>query len=316
MSFWDYEYFNEIWEKGLADPLPEQRNEMELHPSMVGCRDARGKGFGGCSRKAWYQRKYPEEGGLDVVGSMIVNEGNHFEAHANQVFMAAGVAIRPNPMNGQPRIMIKRTTEKGTVYFIVGRLDMIYRNPKGDRALVDFKRPVTDSSADAVMGTSKWDNSGPKAKDQNIIQMAIYANWARQHGISDCKLAYGMPGRRKGRVFDITVEANGDIFVKPQDGPAEKQAFTIHDIYREFDYLADCIAEDKVPDRPFELFYSPEELDRIAMKKDLPKTWRDKLKMYGKVVKNYGDSPCSYCDFISVCHGVEDAQLALKMQGR
>lgn len=309
MSFWiNDEYLNEIWIRALGDPFPDERNPMEFHPSYSGCRDGRGKFLGTCTRKAYYSKTLPSTKEPDIAGEMMMDEGNIFETHAARVFAKAGVAVRPNAKDGQPRIMMHRVSPNGVPYMVVGRLDMIYMNAENHRAILDFKRLVTTNSAENTFGTSKWSIGGPEPKIQNVIQMAVYAEWGRDRGIFDCKLAYAHPPGRKGIVFSVKVDSEGNVFV---DG--NQQSFTLKNVYEDMDYLADCLDKDVVPERRYDLFYSDEELNRIAMKKDLPATWKAKKKKYGKINKNYGESPCAYCEFCSECFGAEDAAMAAQM---
>jgi hypothetical protein len=309
-------YLNEVWEKAIADPIPDERNLMDLYPSMMGVKDKNGKHHGQCTRKMYYMKLDPSGKDPDISGFMRMNEGNLFEAHANAVFQKAQVAIKPNGIEGQVRIAIPRKTAKGTEYTVAGRLDIVYRNAQKKRAIIDWKRPVTPNSADDVFGTSKWHNNPPSPKTQNVIQMAVYAEWASKLGIDDCRLAYAYPPEGKGIVFGIEVKDNEIFYFNPEkkENSITSMPFTLDAIYEEADHLADCMKEEEVPDFSYDAFFSEEELNAMAFSGSMPKKWEAKRKEFGKLNKPYGQSLCSYCEYVTVCRGKEEAELLSKLK--
>jgi CRISPR/Cas system-associated exonuclease Cas4 (RecB family) len=317
MSFWiNDEYLNDVWERALGDPLPDERNLMEVYPSYLGVKDELGKHYGTCSRKVYYSKTMYLTSEPDIAGQITMNEGNIFEDYATKVFIKAGVAIKPNSIEGQTRIAIPRKTAAGNEYTVAGRIDLVYRNAQNKRAILDWKRIVSPYSGDDVFGTSKWNKAGPKAKDQNVIQMAVYAWWARDKGIYDCKLAYAYPAMKKGIVFNVNTDKDGNIYVDvPNDKDIEeipqKEPYTIDGIFKEADAVMDAVVSQTPPEKCYDLFFSKEELNAMAYSGNLSKKWQDQEQKHGKVLKPYGQSPCAYCEYCSVCHGEDEAALAV-----
>ena len=298
------DYLNWILYQAHARVFPRLGNALDMHPSSPSAVDASGSHHGSCIRAEYYKRTGAEpDGAEDIRGTIIMDSGSALGDKLAQYFMNCNVAIAPNGTEGEYRILIPRETPAGNKYNVSGRLDMLCLGPNKEYILYEFKTVWSAGKANRVI--KGW-RCQPTPDVKNLMQVALYADYARRHmGVYDCRLAYLYVEGKMGKVYHITVDSDGGIYC---DGT--KQSMTVPDIYNQFDRLVDALIAGEPPDREGELFYTDEQLLDMAMNNQMSKKMKGLYDSGDPILVSW--SPCTFCDYIGVCRGKDQALLAAK----
>lgn len=294
------DYLDWVLDQGHRKPLIEPDDVFKFYPSQTSSIDRYGNHHGNCVRAMYYERTgvEPDAGGeTDIAGYMIMGSGTAIGDRLAKIFQNCGVAVSPNGTEGEQRVFITRTTSKGNVYRISGRIDMICRGPSNELIGYEFKTIWSSGKANRVI--TGW-RCKPEPDTKNVMQIALYADFARSAwGIIDWRLAYFYVEGKIAKVYHITVDNETNIYV---DG--EKQSYTVNDIYAQYDKLADAVASGEIPDREGVLWLSDEEITLMAMNGQLNKKQQKLYEDDKKILKPW--SPCTYCQFIGTCYSAQD----------
>jgi hypothetical protein len=243
---------------------------------------------------------------------MVMSSGTIFGDFLSRCFQKSGAAVRPNALEGEARIRIKRITDKGYEYAVTGRIDQLARDSNDQIIGYEFKTKYSDFGANMVLGD--WRGSFvPETK--HVLQTALYAWWGRSVGILDWRLTYfyiNMSRRDKNfyRTYSVSVDKDGQIFVDNQ-----KQAFNIHHVFEKYDILANALVLNEAPEKEGRLFIPDDEVEQRAINNRLTK--KDKSILEQKLPLPDRDSPCTYCSFKDQCWSakeIEDHAAALSVK--
>jgi len=215
--------------------------------------------------------------------------------------------------------------EKSTTFFldeldIKGELDAVFIDDDGNRVGIDYKSIYGYYGEKEVFGTPVQKRMGKKgqAKDDNVMQIALYA-WYWHPILSYFKILYFSRGSAERNEFKVHVEfipntqltsTKGDAYVFIDD---IKQDWKISDLVDRYIALNDAVDTRTLPDREYDMYYSPEYIDVLAKAGELSKTDMDKWKKKQKVVK--GDWRCVYCSYNQCCADKNGTPILDNVQG-
>lgn len=300
------EYLDWVFDQAHRAGLGRPDSLLDMNPSTTSARGSDGELYGECIRAMWYKKMgTPSDFDTDVPGFLIMDSGTAIGAHIAKYFMNCGVAVAPNGTADEQRVLIERQTKAGNKYRISGRIDVICRGPDNGLIGYEFKTVWSAKKANRVI---KGYRCIPEADSKNVMQTAMYADFGRRFlGILDWRLAYIYVEGKVGKVYHISVDNDGRIFV---DGT--EQPFSLNDAYAQYDKLADALIAGVPPDRDDELWLSSSTLLDMSINGKLTKDQAERYDAGLKVLKPW--SACTYCKYIGTCLSPQDAVDAAELR--
>lgn len=297
------DYLTRILETAHNHPFSRPDAPFDFYPSATSAIDKDGQHHGNCIRAEYYKKVGADKPPIELGGMMIMDAGTALGEMLAKYFINCNVAVNPNGTEGELRVNFNRVTAAGNAYRVSGRIDVVCLGPNGEYIGYEFKTVWSSGKAGRVI--KDWRGSfEPDIK--NVFQTALYAWYSREHlGIFDWRLTYLHIEGKIGRTYMITVDRDGKIFV---DGM--EIAPTIHDVFAQYDVLADSIATNTPPPREGRVFMTDEEVVAASLERQLTKKQTETFEAGKKVLVPW--SPCTYCDFIATCYDKETAAAVLE----
>ncbi len=244
----------------------------------------------------------------------IWEAGKLFEDHVIEQAKQSGVYVAE-----QVQIVIPE-------YNIVGKLDLIVRNPDTGGFIAEEVKSVYGHNANNILGTPTKRKLG-KPREGNMMQLAIY-DWhlkKRMSGLEDSRLLYGARDTGRYAEFSVSAESGKGIeyqAVSPWLESPVTSPITIDAMLQEYKYVEAAFQAGDVPNKDFDLAHSDERLQTMYDRDEMSKTKREAYEKIlqrrqeniervaeGKAPKKElksiesGDFQCNYCEYRKYCWG-------------
>jgi hypothetical protein len=216
-------------------------------------------------------------------------------------------------------------------YNIVGKLDLIVRNPDTGDLVAEEVKSIYGYNANEILGTPSMRGKQllGTPRESNMMQLALY-NWhlkTRLRNLEASHLFYGARDTGRDAEFEVTTyEEDGVTKIRyegvyPHTTKPTVSPITIDNILNNYNYVLDHFRNKVIPPRDFELNYSEEKIQNLYEHGELSKTDREQHeKVLGRIAENKvriqsdqtpkkeikgvekGDWQCDRCNFRKYCY--------------
>lgn len=313
-----------------------------LWPSEASATLADGTKVGKCKRAAFFRylidsyKYHPEEYKIwkqffetaeasikpvDKYMRWIWKQGELYEKYLLEEAMKAGVYV-----SDQDPIYIRQLN-------VSGKKDIEVINPlTGKMSILEAKSIYGYYATTALLGKPKERAQGllGKPKDSHLMQLAIYHWWHAQENpdYEESRLVYGCRDTGTFGEYLLKTEVDSEtkttkILYKPNTKweTWTDSGITINSITNSYSYVQDCLDNQVIPPRDFDLYYSEEKLAEMRSEEAFNKSDTTSIDAYferkaeneelvaeGKKPKKalmlpkIGSWECQYCNYSKICY--------------
>jgi hypothetical protein len=219
-------------------------------------------------------------------------------------------------------------------YNIVGKLDLIVRNPDTNGLVAEEIKSIYGYNANDILGTPGMRNKKllGTPRESNMMQLAIY-DWhlkTRLKNLEASHLFYGARDTGRDAEFEVsTYQEDGLTKIKyqgvyPYTVSPTVSKITIDNILANYNYVLHHFEKRVIPPRDYELAYSEEKINKLYERGELSKTDKEQHeKVKERLEENIartasgqapkkeikgvekGDWQCDRCNFRNFCYNSE-----------
>lgn len=207
-----------------------------------------------------------------------------------------------------------------------GKVDEVVANPSGQYVCMEYKS-VYGFNGNIVLGTDIERRTGSMGtpRDSNLMQIGLYDyRVAKQDGrFENSHLAYGSRDTGRYAEYEITAERRDDtehfIYysgISPNETVEVNSGISIENIFKQFQYVQNCIDSGEIPKADFSISYPEERIELMYSRELLNKADTERMvkrlaqKEAGKEKLNKlpecSDWQCRWCPFTNVCYNKEN----------
>lgn len=309
----------------LANPkVTVERRSTTFWPSEFGLwveKHGRRVREGGCNRAAYYRftGTPPDSWGSNLSSELVMSFGNL----AEEILAAPlKVAYPQQPcgfMAAQVPVWLERKSPGGVRFIISGKIDLMV----GERTEGNLERPIGVECKSAsnfqccspyglgLVKPTKKGKFGPRMKD--VLQVMPYLTWFKEQGVEAPEFHLIYFCRDDGACAEhvLTLSDKGELTVENDGGVTVHEQITEESVFADLGVLADAIKARAIPDRPFKIQYSNDDLDWMDQNGMLSATDSKNIaaakarKEEGQWLAK-GDFNCRFCDYAQRCwQGIE-----------
>lgn len=207
---------------------------------------------------------------------------------------------------------------------VSGKIDLVTINPTTGKYHIVEVKSVYGFNANSVLGTESQRKNGNLGtpRESHLMQIGLYQSWYGNvnEEFAEGLLVYGARDTGRYAEYKITVELNEQdkkhyIYYQPHSpnvGPKVNSNITIESILLNFKQIQDGIETNDIPDRDYDLMYSPEKIQALYEAGELNKTdtaqhekrqaqIKEGKKRLVKAVEK-GDWQCRLCEYKDICY--------------
>ena len=177
---------------------------------------------------------------------------------------------------------------------ISGEIDCLVRDKETEETCIIEIKTFWNYQAKARLIGNR--NHSPAPIRKHLMQVMIYLDQLSNIS-NEAIILYFARDSGDRTQFRVKLVKEGNSTYPEVDGTIDR-SHSLEDIYSRFHELQSAHITNLVPDRDFELEYSPEKIERLAAEKVISKTAYEKWKTNGERI---GDSECSWCQFRDHC---------------
>lgn len=207
---------------------------------------------------------------------------------------------------------------------VSGKIDLVVVNPDLNKYQIVEVKSIYGFNANSILGTDSQRRSGIMGtpRESHLMQLGIYQSWYgnTNENFGPAMLVYGSRDTGKYGEFLVTVEQSEEdnkhyIWYQPNApvaGSKVNSGITIESILLNYKNIQECIDNNIIPDRDYDLLYSEDKLAKLYSEGLLNKTETaqfEKRKLQieegkEKLVKQVekGDWQCRLCEYKDVCY--------------
>lgn len=253
----------------------------------------------------------------------VFRQGDLYEDHCINLAKEAGVFVAT-----QTSVYIPK-------YNVSGKIDLIVINPETSKYHIVEVKSIYGFNANSVLGTDAQQKKGimGEPRESHLMQLGIYQWWfANNHeDFGPGMLVYGSRDTGRYGEFYITVEIDPQdnleyIYyqpIVPVSGAKVNTGISIKSIMKNYHYISQCLENQEIPPRDYELRYSDEKITELYENGELSKadtSQYEKRKQQideGKtrLVKpvEKGDWQCRLCEYKNICYENDTTERALNL---
>lgn len=249
---------------------------------------------------------------IDSYTRFIWAQGNLYEDYLLNTSKESGVYIAD-----QTQVYIPS-------HKVSGKIDIIVIDPSTEKYRIVEAKSVYGFNASRVLGTPSERKQGqlgtPKAS--YLMQLGLYQWWYanKREQFGDGLLVCGARDTGRYAEFGVTVDLNEDTgqnhimyyYNNPCTGDKIDSGITIENILSQFAYVQTCLDSGVVPQRDFDLSYSPQKIDTLYERGLLNKSETQRYEKRKKQIEEgktrvnkqieKGDWQCSFCSYKNTCY--------------
>lgn len=257
---------------------------------------------GACARAVYYRLIGTKpDSDKDPRMHWIYLVGKNWEDDCNELSALAGI------LSGKS---LRFRNEK-TKLPISGEMDSVCsfrdQNGKEIKYVIDYKTTGGSyESISSLLGNSK---KNPFPKVSNLLQLMIYLDYDPEN-LKLGKLVYLIRDSLQRTEFSIQLDdsearnaiVKGAIYEREDILTAKPKVYlqySMKEIYRRFDYIAEHYFANQLPEREFQLIYTKERAEELWSLGKIAKGSYEKV-ISGKA-HEAGDFQCRYCPFKNTC---------------
>lgn len=240
----------------------------------------------------------------------IWKQGEIYEQYCVDLAKEAGVFIATQVSIYIPRINVS------------GKIDLVVIDPTTHKYHIVEVKSVYGFNANSVMGTDSERRKGElgKPRDSHLMQIGLYQWWYGNttDNFGEGLLVYGSRDTGRFAEYKITVEKEDGkdwIFYQgncPNNTPKTNSGISIQSICEQYQYILDCMENNKLPERDYDLVYSDEKIDLLYSRGQLNKTETTQYEKRKAQIEEgkdrinkqieKGDWQCDLCQYRKFCY--------------
>lgn len=280
--------FYEHVTEAISQGRPGDPRQPTLWPSEATCvvtdKNGNDKVVGKCRRAAFfrYVKSFTDFFTEEVPNYRpILDELNRFKVGVSPYmrFIWAQGELYEDYLIGVAKTSGVFKTEQAPIYIrkynVSGKRDIEVVNPKTGKLSILEVKSVYGFGANSALGTESARRRGllGEPRESNLMQIALYHWWAASadEAYEESRLCYG--ARDTGRFAEYQVKTEVDpndnrIYVWyrgvfPNLCPWVKTSITIDSILKQYEFIAESVAQGIIPDRDYSKKYTNEDIERM-----------------------------------------------------
>ena len=298
-------YFPELLANTAANPpVKDSHATFGFYPSSASVEwtdDGTHRVVGACLRQQYYKHaEVPESDPPQAHFYLMGHFGNAIHSSVVELTKRAGIW-----RGDEGRFFIPQDDDRERAP-VSGRWDLFVRDPQGGRPIgVEIKTIHGYYAEKMCLG------EGGKPKEEHILQSLLYLDYYGRFGVEMWVLMYISRGSGDIRQYHIRIGESGEAIV---DGIGVSESYphlTVQNMYSRWWSLMKAVEEKELPARDYSIQWSNAEITRRYRAKELnQKDTRAVKKRLEEgdtegVLLNKGDWQCAYCNFKTICYGVQ-----------